>query len=182
MSASVSEVEVVPVKKPQKILVMTDLHIRGPGQKIIGLDPLEKLELALVHSLALHRDAAALIITGDLSHSGKVEEYQRLNNALQLARNAGVPVYLMLGNHDNREAFLSVFPDTELTPEGHVQSTIDMDTHRCIMLDSLDGPPFSRATNWGLLCSARLAWLEAELMRAQADNTPVLIFIHQVVF
>ena len=76
--------------KPQKLLIMTDLHIRGEGEKIIGLDPLEKLELALAHALALHADAEGLVLTGDLTHSGKADEYRRLNKALDSFRNAGV--------------------------------------------------------------------------------------------
>jgi len=58
-----------------KILVMTDLHIRGEGQTIIGLDPSAKLDAAIAHALALHKNAAALVLTGDLVHGGKVEEY-----------------------------------------------------------------------------------------------------------
>lgn len=35
-----------------------------------------------------------------------------------------MPVSLMLGNHDNRENFLKVFPDTPTTAEGHIQQVL----------------------------------------------------------
>jgi 3',5'-cyclic-AMP phosphodiesterase len=165
-----------------KILVMTDIHIRSENQKI--MDPLEKFELALVHALKAHPDAFALILTGDLTHSGKVEEYTRLNNALQLARNARVPYYLMLGNHDNRDNFLRVFPETNLTEDGHVQQVINLplNTHRCILLDTLDGPPFSRETNHGFLCEKRLEWLEKQLIQAQEDDIGLIVMLHHPAF
>jgi len=172
------------VHKSRKLLILTDIHIRGENQKIIGLDPLEKFELALIHALHVHKDAAALIITGDLTHSGKVEEYRRLNDALQLARNARLPYHLMVGNHDNRDNFLQVFPDTPLTADGHVQQVLDFGTHKCILLDTLDGPPFSHSTHHGVLCSARLSWLEEQLQEAQAvaDEQSVIVCIHHPPF
>jgi 3',5'-cyclic-AMP phosphodiesterase len=167
----------------RKVLVMTDIHIRSEGQKIIQLDPLEKFEMALCHALALHKDADCLILTGDLAHSGKVIEYQRLNNALQLARNAGVAVHLMIGNHDNRENFLQVFRDTPVTSSGHIQQVVDIgSTHRFILLDTLDGPPFSHDKNWGILCPERITWLTEQLDHAERDEKAVIVLLHHPPF
>lgn len=156
-----------------KILIFTDIHIRPEGQTIIGLDPLVRFQTGLAHALRVHRDADHLIITGDLGHSGRVEEYQRVKAALA---EVNIPVTLMLGNHDNREAFLEVFPDTPRLASGHIQRAFDLGHHRLITLDTLDGPPFRRDLHSGFLCQDRLDWLDDVL--AQAPDRRTLLFTH----
>ena len=53
-----------------KVLVMTDIHITKPGQRIIGLDPTERFRACLTHAAQNHPDADALVLTGDLTHHG----------------------------------------------------------------------------------------------------------------
>lgn len=161
----------------KKLLVLTDIHIRGEGQTIIGLDPLERFTAALAHAMRQHSDADHLILTGDLTHSGQVTEYERLKDALG---GLLVPVSLMLGNHDRRDHFLRVFPQTPVTAAGHVQRVLDLGTHRAILLDTLDGPPFRPAHHSGWLCPDRLSWLEQELIAASGQ--PVIIFLHHPPF
>ena len=79
----------------QKILVMTDIHLRGAGKTIIGLDPTARFMAALSAALGDHPDAAALILTGDLTHSGLQDEYDTLRACLA---DCTVPVLFMLGN------------------------------------------------------------------------------------
>jgi 3',5'-cyclic-AMP phosphodiesterase len=89
----------------------------------------------------------------------------------------------MLGNHDNRDNFMEVFPDTPLSAEGHMQQVLDFGTHhRCILLDTLDGPPFGHEKNWGILRPAQLAWLEQQLNQAEADNKAVIVMLHHPPF
>ena len=183
MAAQIAE-ELVSASGGLKLLIMTDIHIRGEGKRIIGLDPLERLNSAIAHAMSIHStDATALIITGDLAHSGKVEEYQLLKQAIRAAQDAGVPVHLMLGNHDNRDNFLQVFPETPVTATGgYVQQVLTYFTHKCILLDSLDGPPFVHDTHHGYLCASRLAWLDEQLQEAEALNFPVIVMLHHPPF
>jgi 3',5'-cyclic AMP phosphodiesterase CpdA len=157
----------------QKLLVMTDIHIVPEGRRIIGLDPLARLQDALAHALARHPDAAALILMGDLAHHGLPEEYARLAGAL-----AGVPVPVipMLGNHDRRAPFRAAFPEAPATSQGHVQAVLDLPHHRIITLDTLDGPPYPPGRHAGRLCAARTAWLAAAL--AGAGGRVPLVFAH----
>jgi 3',5'-cyclic AMP phosphodiesterase CpdA len=157
----------------QKILVMTDIHIVEEGRTIIGLDPLARFRMALDHALARHADAAALVLMGDLTHHGLPAQYARLATALA---DLPLPVLPMLGNHDRREAFLAAFPDAPRTGDGHVQAVRDLDHHRLITLDTLDGPPYPPGLHAGRLCADRMAWL-AEALEG-AGGRRVLVFAH----
>lgn len=156
----------------RKLLVMTDLHFRPEGQRIIGLDPGQRFADALAHALERHGDAEALVLCGDLAHAGEAAEYERLRAALAVCP---LPVVPMLGNHDDRAAFRAVFPDAPVTADGHVQSHREIGETRLITLDTLIGPPFGRA-HLGRLGPERLAWLDAAL--AGASGRQVLVCAH----
>lgn len=156
-----------------KLLVVTDVHILSDGQKIIGLDPVARFSAVLSQALRDHPDARALILMGDLTHYGNASAYRILHNLLA---DCPVPVIPMLGNHDRRDRFLSVFADAPQTDKGHIQHILDLPHHRVITLDSLDGPPYPDRHHAGRLCSARLAWLDAAL--AGAGERMPLVFIH----
>ncbi len=157
----------------QKILVLTDLHIREAGQTIIGLDPMARFLAVLEAALAHHGDAEALVLLGDLTHAGKAAEYARLAEVLARVH---VPVLPMLGNHDRRAAFLAAFPQAPVTKSGHVQAVMDLDGHRIITLDTLDGPPYPKGQSAGLLGPERLKWLRKVL--EEADGRIPLVFAH----
>ncbi|MCP5075305.1 MAG: phosphodiesterase [Rhodobacteraceae bacterium] len=161
----------------KKILAFTDIHIRDAGQSVIGLEPYRQFQDGLAHALENHADAAHVILMGDLANSGKISEYQRLQQALG---NCPLPVTFMAGNHDNRDNMQAVFGDLPRTDQGHLQSVIDIGNDRLITLDSLDGPPFRNDYHVGLLCEHRLAWLE-KILQDSADLR-VSVFIHHSAF
>jgi 3',5'-cyclic AMP phosphodiesterase CpdA len=80
------------------------------------------------------------------------------------------PVHLLLGNHDDRDAFRQAFPAAAQDEAGFVQQAIPTPAGMCLMLDThAPGRPE------GELCALRLAWLAARL----AESTgPVLLFLH----
>ena len=155
----------------QKVLVFTDLHILPDGGTIIGLDPAARFELALDHALAHHPDAARIVIAGDLTHTGAPAEYARLRALLS---DCPLPVSLMLGNHDRRDAFNAAFPDHPRMAEGFCQQWHDLGDHRLILLDTLDEHAPDLHSGW--LCPARLDWLDAALSGAAGRH--VTIFTH----
>lgn len=155
---------------PLKIIVLTDLHICAPGETIINLNPTARFQAVLAQALADHTDAAEIVITGDLTHHGRPDEYATLRAALP--QNCP-PIRWMLGNHDRRAPFLAAFPDTPTTPDGHVQQIIDLHGWRLILLDTLDDPLTGRAHS-GHLCPARLAWLDDAL----ATDRRTIVFAH----
>jgi 3',5'-cyclic AMP phosphodiesterase CpdA len=161
----------------QKILFVSDPHICAPGQRIIGLDPSACLAQVLEAALKAHGDAEALILLGDLTHHGTADEYRELGHILAQVT---VPIIPMLGNHDRRDAFLAQFPDTPVIPSGHVQQWRDIGRHRIITMDSLDGPPYPNGHHAGVLCPARLAFLEDAL--ATRAGRHAIVCIHHPPF
>jgi Icc protein len=155
-----------------KVLVMTDIHITKEGRKIIGLDPMERLLAALDHAISNHPDAACLVITGDLTHHGIRDQYQRLKAVLDAVP---IPVHLTLGNHDFRDQFLANFPDAPTDPNGFVQSVVDVGDHRLILLDTHD--PTVEPFHGGHICEARLDWLKSQL-EGQPKASCVLMMHH----
>lgn len=158
-----------------KIIVLTDLHLRAGGKTIIGLDPTARFLAAYTAALRDHGDAEALVIMGDLTHSGRAEEFAILHDTL---RTCPLPVLLMLGNHDDRPAFRAAFPDHPVTGTGHVQQIMDLPHHRLITLDSHEASPDPLHSGW--LCEARLAWLD-EALSGAGDRMP-LVFVHHPPF
>lgn len=155
----------------KKLLIFTDIHLKDPGETIIGLDPMERFQHGLDHAVANHPDAARIILTGDLTHYGRTTQFERLKEALA---DCPIPVSLMLGNHDNRKGFDNVFPDEPRTSEGFVQQVTDMDDYRLILMDTLDEP--AEDLHSGFLCEHRLAWLDQAL--AEATDRKVVVFTH----
>ncbi len=159
---------------PIKIIVLTDLHICAPGETIIDLDPTARFTAVLTQALTEHPDAAHIILTGDLTHHGRPEEYAALKAALP---DTAPPIHLMLGNHDRRAPFRATFPNTPTTPEDHIQHAIDLPGWRLILLDTLDDPQHGTAHS-GHLCDARLGWLD----KALDTDRKTIVFAHHPPF
>lgn len=149
-----------------KLLHFTDIHLTKPGDTIGGRDPNANFRKALAHALDQHGDAEALFITGDLSDWGDAEDYARLKHEIA---DLGMPVHLMLGNHDDRTTFLAAFPELA-NEDGHVQYTVPLSIGTAICLDTW-GPE----THAGHFCERRAAWLSAQLQRIDG---PAWLFMH----
>ena len=93
-----------------KIIQLTDLHLVPEGQKIHEIDPGYRLEQALANIKLRHSDLDLLVITGDLCNEGDVRSYQLLRALLEKYE---IRYQLVLGNHDQRETFKGVFPETK---------------------------------------------------------------------
>ena len=159
----------------QKLLVFTDLHLLPKGETLIGLDPGARLAQGLAHATERHPDAARIILTGDLTHNADPAEYAYLRRILD---SQSIPVALMVGNHDRRAPMLAEFPQTPTTAQGHVQQVIDLGGDRLILLDTLNEA--AADTHSGLLCEARLHWLEERL--TEAPDKRCVLFTHHPVF
>ncbi|MEL7467234.1 MAG: phosphodiesterase [Pseudomonadota bacterium] len=149
-----------------KLIQLTDIHLTTPGASIGGRDPNANFEKALTHALDNHPDAEAIIITGDLSDWGDREDYARLKDRIA---DLPVPVHLCIGNHDDRNTVLSVFPELS-DPNGFVQQAVPLSDGTAILLDTWG--PNSHA---GFFCDARASWLSARLAEAAG---PVWLFLH----
>ena len=120
-----------------------------------GLDPHRRFAQALDEVRARHLDADRIVITGDLTHWGEPQAYSALKDALT---DLPCPVRLLLGNHDDRDHFLSAFPDHPRDENGYVNYAEDLDRTRLIYLDTT--APRTHAGHFG---ADRIAWLDAQL-------------------
>jgi 3',5'-cyclic-AMP phosphodiesterase len=161
-----------------KIITLTDIHIMPDGGTLIGIDPSGRLEVAIAHINRTQSDASLCIITGDLTHKGDVQSYVTLKRILS---GLNIPVKILLGNHDKRENFLTVFPETETDTSGFVQFSTMLGGYNLIGLDSLNEPRIEGTRiGAGNLDNGRLEFLSAAL--AQSNGAPALIFLHHPPF
>ncbi len=159
---------------PLKLLVMADLHLRAE-RPLHGIDPATSVTRALAHARRHHPDAAALLLLGDLVHDGTEADYRRLAALLQ---DLPWPVHFLLGNHDGRAAFRTVFPEAPVDGAGFVQSVQPLGRHRLILLDSLEDPARLPRRHAGRLGPERLAFLAAALDEADRAGARLLVFVH----
>ncbi len=93
------------------------------------------LERAIDHPADTRPCPDLVMVTGDLVDRGKPTEYARLRGLL--AR-LPMPVYVLPGNHDNRDAMRAAFADTGYMPaDGFLHYTIEDRPLRLIALDTL---------------------------------------------
>ncbi|MGZ3519385.1 MAG: phosphodiesterase [Vulcanimicrobiaceae bacterium] len=114
-----------------------------------------------------------VIATGDLTHAGSAQEYSRLRELLETLE---APVYLLPGNHDNREALRQAFPDHDylFATRPYIAYTIDAGEMRIIALDSTEP-----GRTGGYLDAPRLAWLRSRL---EETARPTLLALHHPPF
>ncbi|MBY8977250.1 metallophosphoesterase [Rhodobacteraceae bacterium NNCM2] len=145
-----------------KIVQVADTHLRCSAQS----ESVRAFDLALEDIKRRHSDADLLVFSGDLVENGDIEDYRFLKSRME---GFPVPVEYLIGNHDDRETFLTVFPDRK-NENGFVQRMRVLPLGRVIILDT-----YEPGEHHGVLCDRRLAWLEAQLV---ADPGPFWIFLH----
>ncbi|MDD0811878.1 phosphodiesterase [Curvibacter sp. RS43] len=153
---------------------LSDLHIREPGRLAYGrLDTSHYLRQAVQDLQQARQRPDAVLITGDLTDFGRAAEYAQLR---ALLAPLSQPIYLLPGNHDERQQLRASFPDMPwLGRDGFVQYSVPVGELQLIVLDTVvPGEPH------GSLCEERLAWLAAELERQR--QRPVLIAMHHPPF
>jgi outer membrane protein assembly factor BamB/predicted phosphodiesterase len=113
---------------------------------------------------------AFVIHTGDVTDSGKPEEYVRFREATAPLREAGIKIYAVPGNHDVRwspdgkESFAREFGKTYQSFDHGGAHFLLLDTS--VMLE-----------HWGHLDKAELDWLARDLKKVKPE-TPIFVFMH----
>jgi len=155
------------------IAQISDMHVKAEGELLYGrLDTPAYLARAIAHICALDPAPDIVIASGDLVESGKAEEYAHLKRLLSPLP---MPIYLMPGNHDSRDAMRECFPEHSYLPSsGFLHYTIETAPLRLIALDSL-----VPGRTHGALCPGRLDWLKSQL--AESDR-PTVIAVHHPPF
>lgn len=161
-------------------ILFSDTHVAADRDFISrDVKMAANVETCVKQALAEHSGAAGVLISGDCAFlDGKAEDYTTLAALLKPLREAGMPVHLMLGNHDHRENFLASLnkPDQPSPVEQRVAGLIESPLANWFMLDSLD------KTNKtpGVLGPEQRAWLEKTL-DAHADKPAIIVVHHNVI-
>ncbi|MFQ5828419.1 MAG: phosphodiesterase [Candidatus Methylomirabilia bacterium] len=158
------------------IAQITDLHV--VAENTLCYDRVEtntQLKEAVAHLNGLEPSPDVVIASGDLTDHGALEEYTALR---RIVSELIPPLYLIPGNHDHRDVFLEAFSDQDYLPRpGAPFAHYAIDDHD-MRLVGLDTTVPGRHT--GMLCEARLAWLD-ETLGAESQR-PTLIFMHHPPF
>lgn len=152
------------------IAQLSDPHVTVRGSdfdKLYHTAGKLKRAIDVVNKMAPQPDF--IFLTGDLVNRGGTDEYTVLKKLIDRCE---MPVYLGVGNHDDREALIKYFPDHNYLPKkGFIQYVIEQEGLRMIMLDTnIPGKPN------GTLCKERLDWLDKTLK--ESPDIPTAIFMH----
>ena len=142
---------------PNLMVFLSDIHqhdntVRwknGPTQANLVLPQLVK-EILTLRPLPAHA-----VVFGDFSAScGWIEDFRLAAAALKPLSDAGIALTFGMGNHDNRQSFMQVFPAYKkrcLVP-GRIVSKVSTPNADLILLDTLksrDGEDWAEPTNKG---------------------------------
>jgi 3',5'-cyclic-AMP phosphodiesterase len=157
------------------IAILNDTHI-GEKQPSDSSIPLH-LKTAVDWLLTLPRRPVAVLINGDLAlKDGQPGDYNFFAKLIQPLRDAGLPVHLTMGNHDERDVFHGALssdkPSQPVVAAKHV--TVAQTRHaNFFLLDSLMRVNVAQ----GELGAAQLAWL-GKALDAHPDKPAVIVAHH----
>ena len=153
---------------------ISDLHVAVPGSEADAVqNGAVGLANAVAHLNGLEPRPAVVVASGDLVSVGTASEYNRLRDLLAPLE---IPIYLLPGNHDDRELLRQAFADHAYLPrQGFLQYVVECDPLRLVVLDT-NVPGEAH----GELCADRLDWLDRRL--GEAPDRPTLVFLHHPPF
>jgi Icc protein len=149
---------------PFLLVQLSDPHI---GATWAGGDPVASLSAAVESVRRLPDAPDAILMSGDLADGAADGEYELVR---ELLAEVGVPVFVLPGNHDDRDKLRRHF-DLPGALGAPVQYAADLGPLRLVVLDSTR-PGEAR----GELDTGRLRWLDAEL--ARAPDRPTVLALH----
>lgn len=114
-----------------------------------------------------------ILATGDLANDARPEEYAAL---APLLADPPAPLFLVPGNHDNRDLLRAAFPGHLYLPrQGKLSYTIETFPLRLVVFDSAE-----QGKTGGTFAEADAQWLEATL--AAAPGAPTIVALHHPPF
>jgi 3',5'-cyclic-AMP phosphodiesterase len=162
-------------------ILFSDTHIaENLALEARGVCMSENLKRCVAQALKEKEKPFGVMVNGDLSFlDGQAGDYSALVDLMQPLRDAGLPVHLTLGNHDNRGTFMANCTSLDLSlmeekkPVAQKQvSVVSSARIHWVLLDSLDKV---NATP-GLLGEAQLGWIDRTL--AGLTDKPTVVMVH----
>lgn len=173
-------------KTETTLFVSSDLHWQenGTSERIPYLD--ELIDTLLDET---QRDApAALILCGDLTNGGRAEEHNEVARRLSKAEQAGVQIFVTMGNHDmdhrvateELEKIYGEFGFDEATSHDEDSMSYLAELNEEIWFLSLDCNVYGekKSESAGTISEKTLAWVEDCLQQARQAGVMVVPFSH----
>jgi len=121
------------------LALLSDTHV--PADRVSGhrgMNPWENARVAAAQVAAARPDG--VLVCGDVARlQGREEDYRELS-ALLAPVAAVAPLYVALGNHDDRASFRRIFADTSgwhAPVDGKLVTVVEHEAVRVVALDSL---------------------------------------------
>jgi len=162
---------------PDHWALFSDTHVAAdPATLRLDVNMADHLRNAVAGVRALAAPPAGVLVNGDCAFDhGLTEDYATFTGLLQPLSEAGLPLHLALGNHDDREVFWGAIKDARpaapLLASRQV-SIVEAGHANWIMLDSLD---VTKQTP-GRLGDEQRTWL-TKALDARTDK-PALVMVH----
>jgi hypothetical protein len=143
LAAGRSLAEEAPKADPHRFVLMADTHIPNAPDVMRETTNMHDNLVSVAKSiLALEERPSAALLLGDCAYlDGKADDYALLVKILEPLRKSGLPIHLLLGNHDHRERFWKALPEDEARDKDldgkHVMS-VKSPRANFFLLDSLD--------------------------------------------
>lgn len=169
-------------RDPDCFALLSDTHIPADRTTVTrDVNPVDNFRAITKEVISSPDLPAAMIVSGDCVHlHGKPEDYKTLIEELSPTREAGIAVHLVMGNHDERDAFLEACDwarprkDDRPVPKKQV-SVIESPKANWFLLDSLIRPNYTP----GKFGTEMLEWLGKELDKRK-DKPAVLVAHHNL--
>ena len=155
---------------------ITDTHIKPNGGLAYGnvLDSSSCLKNVVIHCNEFKPKLDLVIVTGDLTDSGLLEEYEEFN---KIMANLKIPWFLIPGNHDDKNTLIEFFDGHDYLPKNKKFCNYVIDKYPFALI-GLDTTVIGE--NYGEFCDERLNWLEKNL--ELFSSKPAFLFMHHPPF
>ena len=166
---------------PNLTAFLSDIHVSGlnvKGQPTYQNPLFEKVIDAV---LALRPRPQRAVVLGDIAlWNGRHEDYEASLPGLERLRQAGVELFVAMGNHDHRDVFLRYHPEyAKISPVAdRIISVVDLGSADLLLLDSLKETGRGEGTGnavEGEIDDAQWSWLEAQ---ATSRERPFFVASH----
>lgn len=195
-----------------KLIIATDLHYLAPEltdhgayfQSVIenadgkAMEYCESITDAFVKQV-IAQAPDGVILSGDLTFNGEKQSHEALSEKLRLIQDAGIPVFVLPGNHDLENPMAASFQNGGYTREESVnarqfaeiyqsfgyQGALAIDSHslsyvaqltpqlRLLMVD------VNAAEEPGTISDETLSWAERQLTEARQAGVRMIAVSHQ---
>jgi 3',5'-cyclic-AMP phosphodiesterase len=162
---------------PHRVALLSDSHIgEKPDSTDRDCNMHDRLKLVAAEVAKLAAKPVAVVVNGDLAHkTGTAAEYELFAKLIEPVREAGLPLHLALGNHDNFTRFadgLAKLRPNDKPVEGKQVIVVELERANLFVLDSFD----PKNTVGGILGESQLKWLAKAL--DDRKTKPAVVCVH----